>query len=122
MNSSEQEKAFGIGVYASRGITLAKGSGATIWDDQGREYIDCTAGIGVASVGHGNVELVEAIEKQARDLITCAGVFPNDTRGQCMEKLVSISPDGLDRVFLCNSGTESIEGAIKVRSAVHRAK
>ena len=113
MNSSEQEKAFGIGVYASRGITLAKGSGATIWDDQGREYIDCTAGIGVASVGHGNVELVEAIEKQARDLITCAGVFPNDTRGQCMEKLVSISPEGLDRVFLCNSGTESIEGAIK---------
>ena len=113
MNSSEQEKSFGIGVYASRGITLAKGSGATIWDDQGREYIDCTAGIGVASVGHGNVELVEAIEKQARDLITCAGVFPNDTRGQCMEKLVSISPEGLDRVFLCNSGTESIEGAIK---------
>ena len=113
MNSSEQEKSFGIGVYASRGITLAKGSGATVWDDQGREYIDCTAGIGVASVGHGNVELVEAIEKQARDLMTCAGVFPNDTRGQCMEKLVSISPDGLDRVFLCNSGAESIEGAIK---------
>ena len=113
MNSSEQEQSFGIGVYASRGITLVKGSGATVWDDQGREYIDCTAGIGVASVGHGNLELVEAIEKQARDLMTCAGVFPNDTRGQCMEKLVSISPDGLDRVFLCNSGAESIEGAIK---------
>ena len=113
MNSSEQEKSFGIGVYASRGITLVKGSGATVWDDQGREYIDCTAGIGVASVGHGNLELVEAIEKQARDLMTCAGVFPNDTRGQCMEKLVSISPGGLDRVFLCNSGAESIEGAIK---------
>ena len=113
MNSSEQEKTFGIGVYVSRGITLVKGSGATVWDDQGREYIDCTAGIGVASVGHGNVELVEAIEKQARELMTCAGVFPNDARGQCMEKLVSISPDGLDRVFLCNSGAESIEGAIK---------
>ena len=113
MNGSEQEKSFGIGVYGNRGITLVKGSGATVWDDQGREYIDCTAGIGVASVGHGNLDLVKAIEKQARYLITCVGVFPNDTRGKCMEKLVSISPGGLNRVFLCNSGAESIEGAIK---------
>ena len=113
MNTSEIEQSLGTGLYASREITLVKGDGATVWDDSGKQYIDCTAGAGVANIGHSHPALVEAIHEQAGSLITCAGVFANDVRVRCMEKLISISPPGLDRVYLCNSGAESIEAAIK---------
>ena len=118
----EKETELGVGVYASRGLTLIRGSGAKLWDDEGRQYIDCTSGIGVANIGYGNVQLAEAIHKQALELITCAGVFANDVRVRCMEKLIEITPQGLDRVFLCNSGAESVEAAIKfARQATGRS-
>lgn len=108
-----RETRLGVGVYKSRAVSLVNGDGALVWDDQGRKYIDCTAGIGVANIGHGNPELARAICDQAQRLITCAGIFPNDVRAECMEKLIAIAPAGLERVFLCNSGAESIEGALK---------
>ncbi len=108
-----RETRLSVGVYKSREVSLVRGEGALVWDDSGKQYIDCTAGIGVANIGHGNQELAQAISEQARRLITCAGIFPNDVRADCMQKLVEISPAGLDRVFLCNSGAESIEGALK---------
>jgi len=108
-----RETRLSVGVYSSRGVSLVKGDGALVWDDRGREYIDCSAGIAVANIGHGNPELAQALADQASRLVTCAGIFPNDVRAECMEKLISIAPAGLERVFLCNSGAESIEGALK---------
>ena len=108
-----RETELGVGVYKSRGVSVIKGEGALVWDDQGRQFIDCTAGIGVANIGHGNLEMAEALYDQAKRLTTCAGIFPNDVRAECMAKLVDIAPAGLNRVFLCNSGAESIEGALK---------
>ena len=108
-----RETELGVGVYKSRGVSVVKGEGALVWDDQGRQFIDCTAGIGVANIGHGNLEMAEALYDQAKRLTTCAGIFPNDVRAECMAKLVDIAPAGLNRVFLCNSGAESIEGALK---------
>ena len=108
-----RETELGVGVYKSRGVSVVKGEGALVWDDQGRQFIDCTAGIGVANIGHGNLEMAEALYDQAKRLTTCAGIFPNDVRAECMAKLVDIAPTGLNRVFLCNSGAESIEGALK---------
>ena len=108
-----QETELGVGVYKSRGVSVVTGEGALVWDDQGRQFIDCTAGIGVANIGHGNLEMAEALYDQAKRLTTCAGIFPNDVRAECMAKLVDIAPTGLNRVFLCNSGAESIEGALK---------
>ncbi len=124
MNSVDtRETELSVGVYKSRGVSLVRGEGALLWDDQGKQYIDCTAGIGVANIGHANPVLVNAIAEQAKRLITCAGIFPNDVRAECMEKLVEISPAGLERVFLCNSGAESIEGALKfVRQTTGRNK
>ena len=113
MKISELETSLGTGSYASRDITLVKGSGATVWDDSGKQYIDCTAGVGVANIGHCHPELVDAIHTQAGTIMAVANAFANDVRVRCMEKLISISPSGLDRVFLCNSGTESMEAAIK---------
>jgi len=112
-NIQDIENQFGLNLFAKRGITLVKGDKARVWDDTGKEYIDCTSGHGVAGIGHANPALVKAITEQAKNLITCTGSFYNPIRARLMEKLVSISPSSLSKVFLCNSGTESIEAALK---------
>jgi acetylornithine/LysW-gamma-L-lysine aminotransferase len=113
MSYADIEKKFAFEVYPKRDITLIRGDGATVWDDTGKSYIDCTAGVGVANVGHANPQVARAISEQAETLITCAGIFYNDVRARLLEKLVTIAPAGLNRAFLCNSGTESMEAAIK---------
>ena len=113
MSYADIEKKFAFELYPKRDITLVRGQGATVWDDRGKSYIDCTAGVGVANVGHANPQVAKAISDQAETLITCAGIFYNDTRARLLEKLVTIAPSGLTRAFLCNSGAESVEAAIK---------
>jgi LysW-gamma-L-lysine/LysW-L-ornithine aminotransferase len=103
-----------IGVYAKRPIQLVRGEGALVEDDQGRRYIDCCAGIGVANVGHANPRVVEAVARQAARLITCPEMFYNDVRAAYLDRLAGVLPAGLERVFLCNSGTEAVEAALKV--------
>ncbi len=109
----ETEQTYAYEVYPKRNIMITRGQGALLWDAQGKQYIDCTAGIGVANVGHANPAVAAAISRQANRLITCPGIFYNDVRATLMEKLVALSPDGLQRAFLCNSGTEAMEAAIK---------
>jgi acetylornithine/LysW-gamma-L-lysine aminotransferase len=113
MNFAETEKKFSFEVYPKRDITLVRGEGAKVWDHEGNSYIDCTAGVGVANVGHANPQVAKAICEQANTLSTCAGIFYNDARARFLEKLIGIAPAGLTRAFLCNSGTESMEAAIK---------
>ena len=113
MNIQELEERFALEVYSRREISIVSGKDARLWDEQGNEYIDCTAGVGVANVGHANPAVAQALAKQAQTLVTCPGIFYNDQRGKLMEKLVGLAPEGLNRVFLCNSGTESTEAAIK---------
>ena len=113
MSYADIEKRFGFEVYPKRDVTLVRGEGATVWDDTGKSYIDCTAGVGVANVGHANSRVAKAIAVQAQTLVTCAGIFYNDVRARLLEKLVDISPASLTRAFLCNSGTECMEAAIK---------
>jgi acetylornithine/LysW-gamma-L-lysine aminotransferase len=107
------EQQFAFEVYPKRDIVITRGEGAVVWDDGGKEYIDCAAGIGVANVGHANPAVADAIAAQARVLVTCPGIFYNDVRARLMARLVEITPDNLRRVFLCNSGTEAMEAAIK---------
>ena len=107
------EQKYGFEVYPKRNVTLVRGQGALVWDDQGNQYIDCAAGIGVANIGHANPVVAHALKRQADTLVSCPGIFYNDIRGKLMEKLVSVSPRSLNRVFLCNSGTEAIEAALK---------
>ncbi len=90
-----------------------RGEGARVWDDAGRRYIDCVSGIGSANVGHAHPRVVAAIREQAGRLLVCPGVFSNDRRAELMRRLVEIAPAGIERIFLGNSGTESVEGAIK---------
>lgn len=107
------ERTHGLEVYPKRDITVVKGRGAEVWDDNGRRYIDCVAGIGVASVGHANPAVAGAVADQAQTLVTCPGIFYNDARARLLEKLAEVAPRGLSRAFLCNSGTEAIEAAFK---------
>jgi LysW-gamma-L-lysine/LysW-L-ornithine aminotransferase len=100
-------------VVPKRDITVVRGKGAKVWDDKGKEYIDCVGGHGVASIGHANERVANAVSEQARVLITCSGVFYNDVRARFLEKLSSLTPKTLKRAFLCNSGAEAVEAAIK---------
>jgi [amino-group carrier protein]-gamma-(L-lysyl/L-ornithyl)-L-glutamate aminotransferase len=102
-----------VAVYPKRDLVIVKGKDATVWDEKGSEYIDCAAGIGVATIGHSNSTAVKAISKQAETLITNACVFYNDARALFLEKLNQITPANLTRSFLTNSGTEAMEAAIK---------
>ena len=107
------EDQYALPIFPKRGITLVKGKNAKLWDDQGKEYIDCMAGQGVVNIGHCNEKVAQAIADQAQKLITCTGSFYSDQRAQLIQKLVDITPKNLNKVFLCNSGTESVEAAIK---------
>jgi acetylornithine/LysW-gamma-L-lysine aminotransferase len=113
-NYAEIEDRYQSGVYAKRPITIVKGQGARLWDDTGKEYIDCVGGQGSANIGHANPAIARAIYDQAQTLITATEIFHNDKRAQLLEKLVSIAPAGMERVFLSNSGAEAIEAALKL--------
>ncbi|MEM7335909.1 MAG: aspartate aminotransferase family protein [Chloroflexota bacterium] len=113
MNSMELESRYTSGVYGKRPFTMVRGEGATLWDENGRSYIDCGAGISVANVGHSHPVVTAAITSQASTLLNCPEMFYNDQRAQFLSRLAAILPGDLDRIFLCNSGTEAIEGAIK---------
>jgi acetylornithine/LysW-gamma-L-lysine aminotransferase len=109
----ELTRQYEVDVYPRRDVVLVKGKGAKMWDENGVEYIDCAAGIGVANVGHCNDKVAEALYKQAQTLITCPNTFYNDTKALMLQKLLSIVPKNLTKAFLTNSGTEAVEAAIK---------
>lgn len=113
MNIEQVESRFTSGVYTKRPIAIVRGKGAHVWDETGKEYIDCVGGQGAANVGHANAAVADAIAHQARTLISLTEVFYNDKRAAMEEKLIAISPNRANRVYLCNSGTEAIEAAIK---------
>ncbi|HIP99909.1 TPA: aspartate aminotransferase family protein, partial [Candidatus Bipolaricaulota bacterium] len=114
----EREAAYESGFYRKRPIALVRGEGARVWDAGGREYIDCIGGHGVAIVGHANPRVAEAISRQARRLLVCPGSFCNDVRAELLEELVGIAPPGIARAFLCNSGAEAVEAALKIARIV----
>ncbi len=116
----ESENSHEMGIYPKRGIALVRGSGSHVWDADGKEYIDFTSGIGIAILGHAHPKLAQAITHQANTLLTCNESFANNERARLEERLVGLwhSATGTNgRVFLCNSGTEAIEAAIKLARA-----
>lgn len=110
----EIEEKFGAAIFQKFPLTIVKGKGAAVWDNAGKEYADFMAGIGVAIVGHCNPDVVEAVKEQAEKLITCHGSFYNDARAEFLEMLASVTPSGLEKAVLTNSGTETVEAAMKL--------
>lgn len=104
-------------------IVFTHGNGVMIYDADGNAYIDCLAGIAVASVGHNNERLANAIAEQAKRLIICSQAHGNDVRSDLYDKLFSMIPSsmGLSRMFMANSGSEANEAALKwARAATGR--
>ena len=117
------EDRYGSGVYPKQPLALVRGEGARVWDSEGRVYIDCVGGHGVANIGHSNPAVTAAIAEQANRMIICPNGFYNETRAKLLAELVRIAPPGLERAFLCNSGAEAVEGALKfARLATGRTK
>ncbi len=115
-------RAIEFGCAPKRGPTFVRGSVATLWDEDGNEYIDCGASFGVGNLGHCNPAIVEAIEAQARELIHVGPAFGTTAKATFVEKLLSVAPKNLGRVFLSNSGSEAVEAAIKFARASTRRK
>lgn len=108
-----REDAHTSGLYAKRPLVVVRGEGAVLWDEDGREYVDCVGGQGSANLGHGNAAVADALAAQARTLASCTELFYNDRRAELYDTLTAILPRELDRLFLCNSGTEAVEAALK---------
>lgn len=106
-----------LNVYPKRDVVFVKGKGCRLYDENGNEFLDLASNVGVASLGYGNIEIADAVYQQYKNLGSCYSIFYNDVRAKLVEKLVQITPQGLDKVFLCNSGTESVEAAIKFARA-----
>lgn len=90
-----------------------RGEGIRLWDADGKAYLDCLAGIAVASLGHAHPRLTRAIAEQSAKLIVCPQNLGNDIRTAFVEKLLTFVPRPLQRVFLANSGAEANEAALK---------
>ena len=100
-------------IYQRFPVTIERGLGAHVWDIDGKEYIDCMGGYGVALVGHCNPRVVKAIKAQLDKIITVHSSLYNKTREEFLEKLIKIAPKSLSQVYLNNSGAEAVEAAIK---------
>ena len=107
------EQQYGLPLYPKRDVVLVRGQGATLFDENNKEYIDCAAGIGVANIGHCHPTVVAALQAQIGELMVVPNTLYNDKRSLLLEKLVSVAPASINRAFLCNSGTEAVEAALK---------
>ena len=109
----ELEHQYGIALQPKRDLVAVRGKGARLYDEDDVEYTDCVGGIGVASLGHSHPAIVAAVQQQAEKLITCPNIMYNDVRSKLLQKLVEVTPASLTRAYLCNSGAESVEAALK---------
>jgi acetylornithine/LysW-gamma-L-lysine aminotransferase len=110
----ELENQYASGLTVKRPIALARGQGALLWDENGRQYVDCVGGQGSANLGHAHPAIIAAITEQARTLTVCNDMFYFAKRAELQKRLVEAAGGGINRVFLCNSGTEAVEGALKL--------
>ena len=113
MQGVESEESFVGNLYQRFPVSISKGKGCKVWDINDKEYLDCMGGYGVALVGHCNDRVIQAITSQAQDLITCHMSVYNNVRLDFLKKFSKIAPKNLQKTFFTNSGTESVEAALK---------
>jgi len=115
-----RERSFLLQTYSRYPLVIERGKGVFLFDFAGKRYLDFVAGLGVNALGHGHPRIVRAIREQAARAIHLSNLYYNEYQGRLAEKLCALS--GLQRAFFSNSGTEAIEGSIKLaRLAGHRA-
>jgi acetylornithine/N-succinyldiaminopimelate aminotransferase len=114
----EREQKYLLNTYARYPLAIARGKGVYVYDVEGKRYLDFLTGLGVNALGHAHPRIVKVIRDQAAKIIHVSNLYYNEYQGLLAEKLCNAS--GMDRAFFSNSGTEAIEGALKlVRAAGH---
>ncbi len=114
----DREQQYLLSTYARYPLALERGKGVYLYDFEGKKYLDLLSGLGVNALGHAHPRIVKVIREQAAKVIHLSNLYYNEYQGLLAEKLCKTS--GLDRAFFCNSGTEAIEGSLKlVRAAGH---
>ncbi len=108
----EREQKYLLQNYARYPLELERGRGCWVWDANGNKYLDLLAGIGVNVLGHNHPRIMQVIKDQASKIIHTSNLYYHPYQGLLAQKIVETS--GLDRAFFCNSGTEAIEGALKM--------
>src|ERR1035441_9657463 len=111
--------AFVMKNYAHASLTLVRGRGAQVWDDQGNCYLDFTSGIAASALGHCHPRWVAAVQRQAGELIHVSNLFRNPNQAELARRLVQRAGPG--RVFFCNSGAEANEALLKL-ALLHGAR
>ena len=101
-----------MNTYGRQPVAFTHGKGVRLYDDAGREYLDAMAGVAVNTLGHGHPDLVQAISRQAAELIHCSNLYRVTAQEKLSDRLAELS--GMDEVFFCNSGCEANEAAIKL--------
>ncbi len=123
MSAAESCRGHEFGEQGRRRLAIVRGKGTFLWDAEGRRRVDLGASHGVGNLGASHPEVVRAIRDQAAELIHLGSGYASPVRAAFVEKLVALLPGSFGPVFLSNSGTESVEAAIKIaRSATGRPK
>ena len=108
------EDTYTSGVYVKRDLSILRGEGAVLFDINEEAYIDCVGGQGTCNVGHTHPAVMQTMREQMFDLMICPEIFHNHQRGMFSKALCEAAPGMMNRVFLCNSGTEAVEAALKL--------
>ena len=108
----ELEGEFLLQNYSRYPLVVRRGKGCYVYDAEGKRYLDLIAGIGVNALGHAHPRILSVIREQAGLLIHCSNLYYHEYQGPLAKRLAQIS--GLQRSFFCNSGTEAMEGALKM--------
>lgn len=111
------EDAWTLPTYAKPPVALVRGEGVTVWDTEWNAYLDLYGGHCVALLGHCPPRVVEALRRQAGELLFYSNAMYSPVRAEAAQKLAALAPEGLGRVFFCNSGTEANEAALKLARA-----
>jgi acetylornithine/N-succinyldiaminopimelate aminotransferase len=121
---ADRERHFLLQTYNRYPIVLSRGKGVFVYDIEGKRYLDFVSGLGVNALGHAHPRIVKAIREQAAKLVHVSNLYYHEYQGPLAEKLCALagSSSGMSRAFFSNSGTEAIEGSIKLaRLAGHRS-
>jgi acetylornithine/N-succinyldiaminopimelate aminotransferase len=120
MKTIETEDKYAPGFFKKIPISIDRGEGCYVWDEEGKRYLDFSAGWGVTCLGHSHPVILKALEEQSRKIMQNpnSGLTYSPARARLLELLVSILPAGLTRVFFSNSGAESNDAAIKLARKV----
>jgi acetylornithine aminotransferase len=109
-----------MNTYVPLPVAFARGEGAWLWDESGKRYLDAISGLGVCALGHAHPQLAQVIADQAALLLHSGNLVRIPWQEQLADRLAEVT--GLDRAFICNSGTEAIECALKITRIVGHQK